>query len=148
MGNFTVYFFPKRKLTTPPPPVDGNYPATSDNQYLQYAMTLTLKSFNESDETNIKESTSLSGIKSFSYFYSTRTFSCETLTSGENDEPDTDVYEMFFASVIAGEDFYITNLDTLEDPFLCTMLGRSSKARRSNIDINKFSYSFNVRESV
>ena len=137
MSNTIISFYPTLKLVDPILPPDELY-----NIYV------TLTAFDQSDETSTSQIKSKSGVLSSSFFYDTSNYSCTTAVSDENDEPLTAVYEMFFASTMNAEPFYMLNLDDSDSEIYVQMSSRRSRSRRADIDVGKFTYSFSVREVI
>ena len=137
MSNTTISFYPTLKLTDPALPPDELY-----NIYV------TLTAFDQSDETSTSQIKSKAGVLSSSFFYDTSNYACTTAVSDENDEPSTALYEMFFASTMNSEPFYMLNLDDSDSEIYVQMSSRRSRSRRANIDVGKFTYSFSVREVI
>lgn len=137
MSNTIISFYPTLKLVDPTLPPDELY-----NIYV------TLTAFDQSDETSTSQIKSKAGVLSSSFFYDTSNYSCTTAVSDENDEPSTAVYEMFFASTMNAEPFYMLNLDDSDSEIYVQMSSRRSRSRRADIDVGKFTYSFSVREVI
>lgn len=145
MAKTTITFTPKRAIISPAPPLD------EFGDYEPYTIQISLSQFDHSEDVKKTSSTSLSGIIQESLYYYTETYSCRSVVSaikpdgtGE-DSVSTDEMEMFFKSVIAGEYFTMTNIDTGE-LMNVQMRGRPSKERVSDTHLNEYQYSFNVRE--
>jgi len=137
MSNTIISFYPTLKLVDPILPPDELY-----NIYV------TLTAFDQSDETSTSQIKSKSGVLSSSFYYDTPNYSCTTAVSEESDEPLTAVYEMFFASTMNAEPFYMLNLDDSDSEIYVQMSSRRSRSRRADIDVGKFTYSFSVREVI
>ena len=139
MSNATIYFYPTKKIPVRDPVIVPSQ---------QYSMSITLTSFDQSDETGKSEIKSKSGILSSSLYYDTSNYSCTTAVSGESGEPETDIMEMFFASTMNGEKFDISNLDAGGNYIEVQMSSRRSRSRRADVDVGKFIYSFSIREAI
>lgn len=144
--NTVITFIPKRAIISPAPPM-------TDGEYDPYTINLTLSKFEHSSADSFSETESLSGRQKSVLYYSTESYSCETAigsvlpTPLSPDDTSTDEMEMFAKSVMNKELFTMVNLDTDEEMEVQCM-GRPRKSRNSNIDINKFVWSFTVREVV
>ena len=137
MSNTVISFYPKLKLIDPAPSTDD-----------LYDIYVTLTSFDQSDETSTSQIKSKSGVLSSSFYYDTPNYSCTTAVSEESDEPLTAVYEMFFASTMNAEPFYMLNLDDSDSEIYVQMSSRRSRSRRADVGVGKFTYSFSVREVI
>lgn len=137
MSNTIISFYPKFKLIDPEILTDE-----------LYNINLTLTSFDQSNETSTSQIKSKSGVLSSSFYYDTPNYSCTTAVSEENEEPSTALYEMFFASTMNAEPFYMLNLDESDSEIYVQMSSRRSRSRRADVDVGKFTYSFSVREVI
>lgn len=131
MTNTSVYFFPKRRLITPAPPTDT-----------LYQIDLTLSAFDMTTEINSQESSTLAGFYSRSLYSEVDNYSCTVADSTAT----TDEMRMFISSVIAGEQFYMTNLDESDRLMTVQLKGRPSRSRASAADVGQFRYQFTVME--
>lgn len=137
MSNTIISFYPTLKLVDPVLPPDE-----------LYNISVTLTAFDQSDETSTSQIKSKAGVLSSSFYYDTSNFSCSTAVSDENGEPSTALYEMFFASTMNAEPFYMLNLDNSDSEIYVQMSSRRSRSRRADVDVGKFTYSFSVREVI
>ena len=137
MSNTIISFYPTLKLVDPALPPDE-----------LYDISVTLTAFDQSDETSTSQIKSKAGVLSSSFYYDTSNFSCSTAVSDENGEPSTALYEMFFASTMNAEPFYMLNLDDSDSEIYVQMSSRRSRSRRADVDVGKFTYSFSVREVI
>ena len=137
MSNTIISFYPTLKLVDPTLPPDE-----------LYNISVTLTAFDQSDETSTSQIKSKAGVLSSSFYYDTSNFSCSTAVSDENGEPSTALYEMFFASTMNAEPFYMLNLDNSDSEIYVQMSSRRSRSRRADVDVGKFTYSFSVREVI
>ena len=137
MSNTIISFYPTLKLVDPTLPPDE-----------LYNISVTLTAFDQSDETSTSQIKSKAGVLSSSFYYDTSNFSCSTAVSDENGEPSTALYEMFFASTMNAEPFYMLNLDDSDSEIYVQMSSRRSRSRRADVDVGKFTYSFSVREVI
>lgn len=121
---------------------------TDLNPFDFYQLDITMTSLEKSDDDKVSEVTTMSGQVIKSFYYSTRNYACSVLMSGYNGEPTAAEYEMFFASVKAGENFAITNPDENNATITAQLIGSPSRSRLSNNYVGQFTYSFNFREVI
>lgn len=147
MAKTTIIFTPKRSIISPAPPDDGQ------GNYDPYTIEISLESFDRSSDLKKSEAVSLSGIMQQSLYYDTEQYSCKTVTgaikvdgSGQ-DNVSTAEMKMFFKSVLVGEYFSMTNIDTNE-VMSVQMTSRPQYERVSKAHLNEFKYSFTVREAT
>lgn len=142
MANVRIEFFPKRKLISPTPDLEAPYP-----------LDVTLDVYDHGLDINVKESKTLSGIVSKSLYSINETFNYGIIPiSGD---ATTEEIQMFLYSVVAGEEFTITDIDdptydandlTNSPAVTLQLTSRWTRERRSNVETGQFIYSFSGRE--
>lgn len=120
----------------------------------EVSLNVLLTAFDQS--TNVSKKTNVSpytGRQRSTLFYIGRTWGIQIAEEGTVTLPDTsttdltaDYVEMFLQSVSASEEFTITDIDNSDAEVIVQLDGSWSRQRRSVVDLNKFAYSFNVRE--
>lgn len=143
MSNATITFIAKRALVSGTVALDD-----------EISLHVTLTTFDPQANVRSDEITTLDGNTEASLYNITDSYSCQIIETGTVTLADTSTValtpaymECFFRSVAAREEFTITNPDsTLE--MTCTMPPKWTPQRRSAADLDKFGYSFSVKEVV
>lgn len=143
MSNAFISYTAKRGL------VDG----TDIDDSIGIAVTLT--KFDHAVDVQKTENTTLSGRQDSRLRYINDTWSVEvsedgtvTLDDGSTVDLDGDYMEMFLRSVAASESFNMSNIDDSDNTIEVQLVGSWSRSRRSERNINSFSYSFKIRAVI
>ncbi len=121
----------------------------------EITMNVTLTKFSPSVELSKTETKTKSGIQDSRLFYINNNWDIEIVEDGTvmlADESvvslNADYMDMFLRSVAASEEFIITDIDDSDLEKTVQLDGSWSMTRRAANFINKFIYSFTIREVI
>lgn len=97
--------------------------------------------FQPSVKSDVRSAKAMGGKTKRSYYYSEKTWQVAIRTI------DRELAEEFFYSVLAGERFYMSNVDEADRTMTCELVGSSWNYQRvSTAILDEFEYSFTIKE--